>query len=152
MSTFPPRAELKSMGTRSTRTGLGETPSSPPHERADATPASKRIREGVLTRSTIGATGPASSRENQLPLIHRRPANDGANDLNILDLVVANRMRVVREDHEVGELASRDGAFDRLLARCVCAVQRVDPDGLIDGHTLIRAPRRPVPSRARDHA
>src|SRR5689334_576000 len=62
MSTFPLRAEVKSMGTRSTRTGLGETPSSPPHERADTTPASRRLRKGVLTRSTIKAAGSQSSR------------------------------------------------------------------------------------------
>src|SRR5690242_13479337 len=147
MSTFPSRAEVKSMGTRSTRTGLGETPSSPPHERADTTPASRRLRKGVLTRSTIGAAGSESSCESQAPLIHRRPTDDGAHDLDVLDLVTRHGVRVVSEDHEVGELASRDGALDRLLTRCVCAVQRVDPDGLIDGHTLIRAPRRPVPSR-----
>src|SRR6476620_4659824 len=117
MSTFPPRADVMSMGTRSTTTGrFGETPSSPPHERADTIPASRRILEGALTRSTIGATGPASSewsselRESRL--VHRGAPDDRANDPNVLDLVVGHRVRIVRQDDEVRQLAGSNRPLD----------------------------------------
>ena len=47
-------------------------------------------------------------------LIHRLPADDGADDLDVLDFFMVHRVRIVREHHEVRQLARRDRSLDRL--------------------------------------
>jgi hypothetical protein len=58
--------------------------------------------------------------------MHRLAADDRADDLNVFDFVRLHVVRVVRQHHEIRELAGGDRAFDGFLARGVRAVQRID--------------------------
>src|SRR4249920_1241726 len=85
-------------------------------------------------------------------LIHGLAADDGADDLDVLDLLLIHRVQIVGEYDEVGELARRDRSLDRFLTRGIGAVQRIDPQRLVDADALVETPRASVPSLARHHA
>src|SRR5262245_19344995 len=65
----------------------------------------------ALSRLYLGfaLSGSRFARVPSLPfdlgLIHRLAANHRANDLNVLNLLVANRVRVVRQDHKVRQFS-----------------------------------------------
>lgn len=44
--------------------------------------------------------------------IHRSPADHGADDLDVLDPVLTDGVRIVRKDHEIRELARRNRSLD----------------------------------------
>src|SRR5437899_8010798 len=85
-------------------------------------------------------------------LVHRVAARHRAHNLDVLDLVRVDRVRIVREHHEIGELAGRDRALDRFLVRGVGAVDGEHAQRLVDADALIGAPGLAVPALARHHA
>ena len=66
----------------------------------------------------------------RLRLVRDLAADDGAHDLDVLDLLDIDRVRVVGQHHVVGQLARRDRALDRFFARGPRAVAGVDRDRL----------------------
>jgi hypothetical protein len=54
-------------------------------------------------RSGESGSGESGSRESRL--VGRGTAHDRANDLDILDFFLLHRVRIVRQHHEVGQLA-----------------------------------------------
>ena len=74
--------------------------------------------------------------------IHRLAADDRPDDLDVLDRVGIDVVRILLEHHEVGELAGGDRALDVLFVRGVGAVDGGDRQRLVDGDLLVRVPRR----------
>src|SRR4029077_17239507 len=64
-------------------------------------------------------------------LIHGLAADHGADDLDVLDLLLIHRVQIFGEHDEVGKLARRDRSLDRFLTRGIGAVERIDPQRLV---------------------
>src|SRR5215471_13303771 len=106
MSTFPPRAEVKSMGTRLTSTcRSGETPSSPPHERVARRTATGSVPAPIARIVDLVTIDSRFPIPDSLCLVCRRASHDRLHDLNVLDLVLRDRVRVIRQHNEIRELA-----------------------------------------------
>src|SRR5882757_6812069 len=86
----------------------------------------KPITAGFLTR--------------MLGLVGRGSADDGADDMNVLDFPGIHRVRILGQDDEVRQFAGRDGPLDRLLARGVGTVNGADAQRLVDANPLVGAP------------
>src|SRR5690349_13388956 len=92
-----------------------------------------RSARGCCARSgTLAAMSRQASEARRileiLGLVLRFAADHRADDLDVLDLVRANGVRIVGENDEIGELAGGDRPLERFLVRCPRAVERVDSD------------------------
>src|SRR5882724_7784216 len=121
----------------------------------------------LMRRSTVGscartAKGASTARHDNpmtagflalmLSLVGRGSADDGADDMNILDFLGIHRMRILGQDHEVRELARGDGPLDRFLPGGVGTIDRADAQRLVDADSLVGAPDLSVPPGASHHA
>jgi hypothetical protein len=68
----------------------------------------------------------------KLSVIDRLAAADGSDDLDVLNLVHGNRVRVFSQDYVVRQFAGGDRSFDAFFVGVIGAVQGIDADRFVE--------------------
>src|SRR6188768_3865539 len=77
------------------------------------------------------ASGFVGTIGSPLRFMHRLAAHNSTDDLDVFDLVWLHVVRIVRQHHEIRELAGGNRSFDGFFTRRVRAVHGVDAYGLV---------------------
>src|SRR6516164_11046028 len=105
-----------------------------------------------IVSNTLRRRREQASRLSTLGRIDRVTAGHGAHDDDVLNLVLVDRVRIVREEHEVRELARCDRSLDRLLMGGIGPVDGEDSQRLINADALVGTPSFAVPPFASHHS